>query len=132
MVLVDSDVWSLALRRPQPAPGPYIERLSMLIEQGEVALIGLVRQEVLSGIRAQKQFEKVRKQMRAFPDQAVGPGMHELAASFFNHCRGNGVQGSHADFLICACAVSWKMRILSTDRDYRHYASCLPIDLEIL
>lgn len=131
MVLVDSDVWSLALRRQRPVHGTYLERFSMLIEEGEVALIGLVRQEVLSGIREKRQFEKVREQMRAFPDQRVTLDIHELAAAFFSHCRGKGVQGSHADFLICACAVSWKMRILSIEKDYRNYACYLPIELEL-
>jgi predicted nucleic acid-binding protein len=131
MVLVDSDVWSLAFRRRIPKPDEYLDRLSDLIENGEAAMVGLVRQELLSGIRDQRQFETVRKRLRAFPDQDIGSDLHELAAAFFNHCRANGVQGSHTDFLICACAVSWKMKILSTDKDYRNYAEHIPIELEI-
>jgi hypothetical protein len=83
------------------------------------------------GIRTKSQFDLVREQMRAFPDEKVGSDLHELAAAFFYHCRAKGVQGSHVDYLICACAVSWKMRILSADKDYRSYAKFLPIDLEI-
>lgn len=131
MVLVDSDVWSLALRRNCPPANPYVERLYVLIDKGEAALIGLVRQEILCGIREKTQFDKLRKQLRAFPDGIMGADLHELAAAFFNHCRANGVQGSHNDFLICACAVSWKMRILSTDQDYRNFSRYLPIELEI-
>ena len=132
MVLVDSDVWSLALRRDRPPlQNEYVERLSLLITKGEAALVGLIRQEVLSGIRTKPQFEKLRKQMRVFPDEPIGSDLHELAAAFFNHCRSNGVQGSHTDFLICACSVSWRMRILSSDKDYRNYAQYLPIELEI-
>jgi predicted nucleic acid-binding protein len=129
MVLVDSDVWSIALRRECPPENEYVKRLSVLIDKGEAALIGFVRQEILSGIRTKGQFEKLRKRMRAFPDEKIGPDLHELAAAFFNHCRARGVQGSHTDFLICACAVSWRVTILSND--FRNYSKYLPIELEI-
>ncbi len=129
-VLVDSDVWSGVFQRKKPIETRYTERLRMLIENDEACMIGLVRQEVLSGVREKAGFEKLRKLLRAFPDLPVTQDIHELAASFHNHCRVKGVQGSHADFLICACAVSWKMKILSLDGDYTHYVKYLPIEFD--
>jgi predicted nucleic acid-binding protein len=130
MVLVDSDVWSLVFRRKTSDASSYTTRLIKLIESDEVRIIGPVRQEVLSGIQNPKQFEVVRKQLKAFPDQSITTDIYELAASFFNACRSKGAQGSHTDFLICACAVSWKMRILSKDNDYSHYSKVIPIELD--
>jgi predicted nucleic acid-binding protein len=131
MVLVDSDDWFRAFRRGKPTVCEYVARLSRLVERGEVAMIGLIRQEVLSGIRSRSQFGTLRRRLRAFPDEAVTSDLHELAAAFFGHCRSHGLQGSHTDFLLCACAVSWKMRILSADNDFRNYSRYIPIDLEI-
>ncbi len=50
-VLVDSSVWSLALRRREPEPTAMVRELRELIVEGRANLIGSVRQEILSGIR---------------------------------------------------------------------------------
>jgi len=47
----------------------------------------------------------------------------------YNTCRTNGVQGAHVDFLICAVARSHSMGILTTDRDFEHFAEHLEIKL---
>jgi hypothetical protein len=55
MVLVDTPVWSLALRRKpddlNPRQRQLTETLAELIREGRVQLLGPVRQELLSGIR---------------------------------------------------------------------------------
>src|ERR1700677_899568 len=45
--------------------------LHELIENGLARLIGPIRQELLSGIREPAQFERLRDQLRAFPDEAL-------------------------------------------------------------
>ena len=51
-VLVDTPIWSLALRRRTRTPDdPATAELASLIQDGRAALIGPVRQELLSGIR---------------------------------------------------------------------------------
>jgi len=69
-VLVDTCIWSLALRRRKkpPAEERIISRLEELIEELRVVLVGPVRQEVLSGIRNESQFTKVQNRLRAFED----------------------------------------------------------------
>jgi predicted nucleic acid-binding protein len=103
--------------------------LRELIEADQVGMIGLIRQEVLSGIREAKDFERVKQSLRAFPDEPIAPEIHELAASLFNTCRAKGIQGSYTDFLICGCAITWKMKIFSRDGDYRQYQQAIPIEL---
>ena len=128
MVLVDSDVWSEAFRK-KGEKSACVSQLRELIEADEVVMIGPVRQEVLSGIKEKKKFETIRQLLKAFPSQPMDDSIYELAASFFNICRSKGIQGSHTDFLICACSVSWKVRILSKDQDYDQYAKCIPVDI---
>ena len=94
-----------------------------------VAIIGPIRQELLSGIPSPEQFAALREKLRAFDDVPLSPADHELAAEFFNTCRGSGIQGSHTDFLICAVAVSRGMAIFSSDRDFTRYAQHIPVAL---
>ena len=92
-------------------------------------MIGSIRQEVLSGIRAKEKFEEIRDLLKAFPSPPIEDSIYELAASFFYTCRRNGIKGSHTDYLICACSVAWEVRILSKDKDYQQYAKHIPIDV---
>jgi predicted nucleic acid-binding protein len=131
-VLVDTPIWSLALRRPNRATNDSATReLSSIIEDGRVALIGPVRQELLSGIRERAHFERVRDHLRAFPDTEITRDDYEQAASFFNVCRAKGIQGSNTDFLICAVAARNGFAIFTTDEDFTHFARMLPITLHL-
>ena len=55
-VLVDTSIWSLALRRREHAQNPEAEELGRLIAAHVVEIIGPIRQEVLSGVRDNAQF----------------------------------------------------------------------------
>jgi len=128
MVIVDSDVWSEAFRKKGKESLSVLE-LRNLVNEGEVLMIGPIRQEALSGIKAPERFEKIRDALRAFPSQRIEEPIYEMAATFYNLCRSKGVQGSHTDFLICACAVKWKASILTKDKDFNRYAKYTPIEL---
>lgn len=127
-VLVDTCIWSLALRR-QAVLGPDAVELSQLIAEGQVEMIGPIRQEILSGIARASQFEALREQLAAFEDIPLERRHFELAAEFNNRCRRHGVQGSHTDFLICAVGALERARIYTSDKDFKHYAKWLPIQL---
>lgn len=126
-VLVDTSVWSLALRRGASLDRPEVEELRSLIDEGRVAIIGPIRQELLSGIRSAESFERLRGQLAAFPDEHLTTADYERAAEHFNLCRGRGIQGSNTDFLICAAAERRNLPILTTDADFGRFAHILPI-----
>lgn len=127
-VLVDTPVWSLALRRWHTG-APEVIELAALVQERLVAIIGPVRQEVLSGIRLQSRCEGLRDDLRAFVDTEISTQDYEDAASCFNRCRAHGVQGSNTDFLVCAVALRNDFSIFTTDRDFTHFAKHLPIRL---
>ncbi|MGH8551177.1 MAG: hypothetical protein ACRERU_21735 [Methylococcales bacterium] len=64
-VVVDTSAWSLALRRKESSSNRLIALFRDLIADGRVALLGSVRQEVLSGLRHAEQFERLRNYLRA-------------------------------------------------------------------
>jgi predicted nucleic acid-binding protein len=133
MALVDTPLWSLALRRSpadlNPVEHQLTEMLAELIREGRVQLVGPVRQELLSGIREETQFRKLREYLRAFPEPALEAEDYEEAASMNNRCRARGIAGSAIDFLICAAALRREWSIFTTDRDFHNYASVLRLNL---
>ena len=129
IVLVDTSVWSLALRRNSPADGGEVKELLELIKELRVQMLGQVRQELLSGIRNPSQFANLREHLRAFPDLKLSIHDHETAAEFFNLCRAKGIQGSNTDFLICAVAARGKIPIFTMDADFTLFQQHLPITL---
>ncbi len=130
-VIVDTSVWSLALRRRSPTVGEqqYINELRELVTELRVAIIGPVRQELLSGISSVATYVTLRDRLRAFDDLSANPDDYETAAEFSNECRRHGIQGSHTDFLICAMSSKRSMSIFTTDNDFLSYASVLSIRL---
>lgn len=136
-VLVDTPVWSLALRRPKQstlsAPQQAtVNALADLVSDGRAVFIGAIRQELLSGLKAQSQFDVVRDSLAAFDDLAMPVSVYGSAAQAFNTCRANGVQGSNTDFLICAAAMHHQLPIFTLDGDFLQYQRWLPIHLYLL
>lgn len=128
-VLVDTSVWSLALRRRGSNDQVVKTNLSELINELRVQTIGPIRQELLSGIKSLSQFEKLRSYLSAFPDLPLETADFENAAEFFNTCRKNGVQGSNTDFLICSVASRRDLEIFTSDHDFLDFRKHLPIRL---
>jgi predicted nucleic acid-binding protein len=128
-VIVDTSIWSLALRRSQAVENKYVKELEELIKEVRVQLIGPVRQELLNGIRSEKQFGILKKHLRAFKDLDIETEDYELASEYFNKARKNGIQGSNTDFLLCAISTRLRMSIFTTDEDFINFQSVLPIEL---
>ena len=128
-VIVDTDVWSEALRKKKGKKSDQVRELVELIQEGRVEMIGPIRMEVLSGIRESNVFDSFAERLSAFPDRQISSEVYVLAARFYNLCRSKGIQGSNTDFLICACAVKWNVPILSKDKDYQRYLKYVPIDI---
>ncbi len=136
IVLVDTTIWSLALRR-RPQSLNDRERLladewARLVRSGEAVLIGPIRQEILSGIRSEKSFAAIQESLGDFRYLEIFPSDYDLAARFFNVCRAHGITGTAVDLLICAVAHRFDMPIFTTDADFRHYATHVEIRLHEL
>ncbi len=128
-VLVDTSVWSLALRRPSAKSNLSTAELTDLIQEGRVLMLGPIRQELLSGIRTDAHYRALKARLKAFPDLHLEQADYEDAASCFNRCRSKGVQGSSTDFLICAATLRRKIAVFTTDRDFERYRTLLSVKL---
>jgi predicted nucleic acid-binding protein len=125
-VLVDTSIWSLALRRRSARLNvdekTRVSALGRLIELGEARLIGAIRQELLSGIKERKEFEALRYELRNFQDEALEREDYELAAEMTNRLTSIGIACSPIDVLLCALAKRRDWEIFSADRTFERYS----------
>jgi len=132
-VLVDTPVWSLALRRRRADLNAreqvLIRALEELIREGRAQMMGAIRQELLSGIREEERFHKLRNYLSAFDEPDMEVPDYEEAARMHNLCRARGIAGSAIDFLICAVAQRRDWHIFTTDGDFERYGRVLGLKL---
>jgi predicted nucleic acid-binding protein len=133
MILVDTSVWSLALRRKSKDLAAWeirlTETLFRIVNENRAQMVGVVRQELLSGIREESQFRRLRDYLRDFPDAAVETEDYEEAARAGNRCRQSGIASSPIDMILCAVALHQDWEIFTSDRDFLRYSAVLKIRL---
>lgn len=130
-VVVDTTVFSLFVRRTVPLNDPHLSIFLDLFAKNRILLLGVVYQELLSGVRHESQFRRLERILESFVVELATQDDHKVAATFYNRCRTNGIQGSAVDFLICAMAYRRDCEILTLDEDFTHYAAYTPIRLLI-
>jgi len=131
MILVDTTIWSKAYRRKKidGKDQSTVMLLRDILDMEEEVLIGPVRQELLSGLSDRNIFNDLVIKLDGFNNYGVQLADHDLAATYFNVCMNNGIQGSQTDYLICAVAYRYNMEIFTEDHDFMYYKKYLPIKL---
>ena len=128
-IIVDTCVWSRFLRPHRDLGDPYCGEIRRLARRDQIAMLGAIRQEILSGAQPHVRFEQLKQYLRYYPNLPLDAEDDENAAGYYNRCRSHGIQGSATDLLICAVSVRYKLKILTTDTDFEFYAEHLPISL---
>jgi predicted nucleic acid-binding protein len=93
-----------------------VARLTETVQDGNVVIIGPIRQEVLSGIKDEAQSVKTKRLLDPFLDEELLTGDYIEAARLFNVCRSHGVQCGPVDMLICSVAVRKRCTVLTNDQ----------------
>jgi len=121
VILLDTSVLSAVLRRRKrgDVEEALAARLSSLLKSEEqVAVPGIVLQEVLSGVADQKQGERVLVAVReSFPVMLATEGDHLKAADLSKLAARKGVALSTPDALIAAQAFNRRANLFTTDGD---------------
>ena len=133
MILLDTSVLSRVFRRapPGPAEGALERRLAALMARGApLGLPGIVLQEVLSGIRAEKQFADLeRRLLTSFAIVHPSTADYVEAARLRNRCAAKGLNVSGTDCLISTMAIAADHQLLAVDRDFEAIAKLEPLRL---
>jgi predicted nucleic acid-binding protein len=122
-LLVDTSVWSLALRRDSPGAAPQVQALKdALLGSDVVVTTGLVLQELLQGFSGPKAQAQIIERFAALPLLQPDRDDHIEAASLRNTCRRAGVQIATIDALLAQLAIRHDLTLLTTDQDFTHAA----------
>jgi predicted nucleic acid-binding protein len=133
VILFDTSVLSRVFRRRRPAAeerrlrGVFEELMATDVPLG---LPDIVLQEVLSGIRSQRQFtDLTAKLLGSFAVVPEGIPEHVEAARVKNRCLGNGLNVSGVECLIAACAITGNHELFAVDEDFEAIAMHAPLRL---
>lgn len=128
-VIVDTSIWSIALRKNYHIDSDIIKELKELINELRIIMIGPIRQELLSGISDMNKYKQLKEKLSYFDDLPLYTEYFEFAAKLSNTCRSHGIQGSHTDFLICSIAIKNNLSIFTLDKDFLNYKKYIDIQL---
>jgi predicted nucleic acid-binding protein len=130
-VLVDTSVWSLALRRDRPDDGnPSLDFLAYALQrEGSILTTGLVLQELLQGFSGPKARTQILDRFTPLPLIVTQREDHTAAADLRNECRRGGLQIGTIDALLAQLCIRHDLVMLSTDRDFEHLARIAPLRL---
>jgi predicted nucleic acid-binding protein len=130
ILLVDTSVWSLALRRDVEATTPEVRALKeALLGSGTVVTTGIVLQELLQGFAGPKAQQQIIEKFAALPLIRPDRDDHIAAAALRNTCRRAGVQLGTIDALLAQLSIRHDLVLLTTDQDFTHAASHCPLRL---
>ena len=127
-VLVDTSVWSLALRRDSPPDIKETRILERCIERKDALFsTGIIVQELLQGFRGPKQHDRLIDHLGGLP--LIVPELidHIEAASLQITCRRKGIQIGTIDALLAQLAISYDLELLTTDQDFTMIARYAPL-----
>ncbi|MGH8674757.1 MAG: type II toxin-antitoxin system VapC family toxin [Burkholderiales bacterium] len=117
MVIADTSVWVDFLRGSKAA---HCDRMALLLDDQSIALCDRVLQEVLQGVRGEREFRTVSARLLALP--CFNLGGHALAivaARNYRRMRSLGVTPRSAtDVLIATFCVEEDHELLHNDRDF--------------
>jgi hypothetical protein len=127
-LLVDTSVWSLALRRDAPTSRPEVAVLRQALEgTAPVFTTGLILQELLQGFRGPRARGAILARFSALPFLVPDRRDHLRAAELHSACRRKGVPVGTIDALLAELCVRYKLTMLSTDTDFRRIATVRPL-----
>ena len=127
-LLVDTSVWSLALRRDASVADPEVQELKdALLGADIVVTTGLVLQELLQGFSGPKASAQIIERFAALPLLQPERADHIAAAELRNSCRRAGVQIGTVDALLAQLCIRHDVVLLSTDNDFALAAKHCPL-----
>jgi predicted nucleic acid-binding protein len=117
--MVDTSVWSLALRRDAVGDAPEVAALRGALQNGEsIVTTGLVLQELLQGFSGPRDRSRIIERFGAIPLISPDRQDHIDAAALRNLCRRAGLQVGTIDAILAQLCIRHDLTMLTTDKDF--------------
>ena len=128
--LVDTSVWSLALRRDTESEAPEVRALrDALLGAAQVVTTGLILQELLQGFTGPKARPELIEAFAALAFLQPDRQDHIDAAEVRHACRRGGVQLGKGDALLLQLCLRHDLTMLATDQDFASAAKHVKLSL---
>jgi len=127
-LLVDTSVWSLALRRDAPVAGTEVLALRAAIGSGDtIVTTGRVLQELLQGFAGPRARKDIAQRFTALP-LLVPERQDDIdAAEIRTVCRRAGVRIGTSDALLSQLCIRHELTLLTTGADFTLAARHCPL-----
>jgi len=128
--IIDTSVWSLALRKKGPSNHTSVKKLFQLLDEGEqIFITGTILQEILQAFKSEATVKKVANHLESVPLIVLDRDDYAKAASVHRRCASKGISVSTTDCQISQAAITNNCLLLSTDRDFEYIARHTPLKL---
>lgn len=114
--LVDTSAWIFALKSEGI---PEIrDRIDQIISDEEILTTGIIKLELLSGAKTEKEFDRLKKNLDALDMVETDDRLWESAYKLVFKLRRQGITVPHTDILIAACGFAAKATIVHADAHF--------------
>ena len=129
-LLVDTSVWSLAMRRDEQPNSPELKLLIKALDSGEeIYSTGVILQELLQGFSGAKSADAIVERFAAIPMLIPDTADHIQAAELRNKSRRKGIQVGTIDALIAQLSLRYQLSLLTADKDFKHMSKAVKLKL---
>ncbi|MEW6447853.1 MAG: PIN domain-containing protein [Bacillota bacterium] len=124
LFIVDTSTWVLALRKDgSPEAAAWLHNA---LDREEVALVPLVKVELLLGARDEAHYAALKRELDALPQLPASDKLYDQAADLAFSLRRKGRTLPLIDVLIAAFAVVHSCLLVHHDRHYELIREALP------
>ena len=116
VVLVDTSVWILALRKSPVAP--VKDEVDHLLAENRVAIVPMIRLELLGGTKSANEFDRLRSRLDALRQIPIDETNWEIAAELSFKLRQRGKVIPYTDILIGSAAILANVLLLHADNHF--------------
>ena len=116
LVLIDTSVWILALRK---SPPPAVkDEVSHLLAENRAAIVPLICLELLGGTKSLNEFSRLKNRLSALHQIPADEANWEAAIQLAIKLRHQGKIIPYTDIIIASAAIINKYTVLHCDRHF--------------
>ena len=124
LVLVDTSVWIDFLKDDV---SEETETLLNLLDEDKVCILPVIRAEILTGARTERDFNELREKLSALPCLDEPEDLWDDAAWTRFRLARRGIQTSLIDLMIAVTASRHHCPLLTRAREFRQIARIIPL-----
>lgn len=128
LFLLDTSAWIMVLRKNSLEE--LKNRVDHLLRENAVAVIPIVKVELLGGVKNDAEFERLGRRLDSLVCLNMDNDVWDKAARTAYELRKKGLTVPYTDIIIAAAAIYHKATLLHIDRHFDMIAKQVPLNVE--